>query len=136
VTLDGMLFTEREQRGAGWLLFAAVILIMSGVMRIIDALWAFDTDDAPDRLRVLLFKDNLDAYGWLWLVVGLLLVAAGFGALAGAEWARVFGIFMAGLAAVTAMLWIYEFPIWSLVSILLSVLVIYALTAYGGPEPD
>jgi hypothetical protein len=128
-----MLYTEREQRGAGWLLFASVILIMAGIMRIIDALWAFDTDETDD-LRVLLFKDDLNAYGWLWLVVGILLVAAGFAALAGAEWARWFGIVMAGVGAVTAMLWIYAFPIWSLVSILVSVMVIYALTMYGGHE--
>lgn len=128
-----MLYTEREQRGAGWLLFAAVIMIMGGIMRIIDALWAFDTDDT-DRLRVLVYDDNLDAYGWLWLVVGILLVAAGFSVLAGAEWARWFGIFMATLAAVSAMLWIYAFPIWALVSVLISVMVIYALTVYGGRE--
>jgi hypothetical protein len=128
-----MLYTEREQRGAGWLLFAAVIMIMGGIMRIIDALWAFDTDDT-DRLRVLVYDDNLDAYGWLWLVVGILLVAAGFSVLAGAEWARWFGILMATLAAVSAMLWIYAFPIWALVSVLISVMVIYALTVYGGRE--
>jgi hypothetical protein len=128
-----MLYTEREQRGAGWLLFASVIMIMGGIMRIIDAFWAFDTDDR-DNLRVLFFDDDLNAYGWLWLVVGVLLVAAGFSVLAGAEWARWFGIFMATLAAVSAMLWIYAFPIWALVSVLISVMVIYALTVYGGHE--
>jgi hypothetical protein len=131
-----MAYAPRERQGEGWLVFAATILIMGGIMRVIDAFWAFDKDDELDqRLQVLLFDDDLTAYGWLWLIVGVLLIVAGFGALSGSEVARWFGIGMAGLAAISSMLWIYEFPIWSLVGVLLAVMVIYALAAYGGREP-
>jgi hypothetical protein len=120
------------RRGEGWLTFAAVVLVMAGVMRIIDAFWAFDKDDELNqRLQVLLYDDDLAAYGWLWLVVGILLVAAGFGVLSGSQWARWFGIFMAAIAGVSSMLWIYDFPVWSLVGVVISLLVIYALAAYG-----
>ena len=76
--------------------------------------------------------DSLDAYGWIWLVVGALLVVAGFGVLSGSQAARWFGIFMAAISAISAFLWIYAFPIWSLVGVLISIGVMYALAAYGG----
>jgi hypothetical protein len=130
-----MSYVERERRGEGWLLFSAVVLITGGVMRVIDALWAFDKDDeVGERLQVLLWDDNLAAYGWLWLIVGVLLVVAGFGVMTGSQMARWFGIVMASLAAISAMLWIYAFPIWSLLSVLIAVMVIYALTTYGGRD--
>ncbi|HEX8803631.1 MAG TPA: hypothetical protein VF743_05545, partial [Acidimicrobiales bacterium] len=92
------------RRGEGWLLFAAVIMVTAGVMRVLDALWAFDKDDeVSERLQVVIFDDNLAAYGWLWLIVGVLLIVAGFAVLSGAPWARWFGIVMAGVAAITAM---------------------------------
>jgi len=130
-----MSYVERERRGEGWLLFSAVVLITGGVMRVIDALWAFDKDDeVGERLQVLLWEDNLAAYGWLWLIVGVLLIVAGFGVMTGSQVARWFGIVMASLAAISAMLWIYAFPIWSLLGVLIAVMVIYALTTYGGRD--
>jgi hypothetical protein len=128
-----MSYAVRPREGEGWLLFAAIVLMTAGVMRIFDALWAFDKDDElTTNLQVILWDDSLDAYGWIWLVVGVLLVVAGFGVLSGSETARWFGIFMAAISAISAFLWIYAFPIWSLVGVLISVGVIYALAAYGG----
>jgi hypothetical protein len=127
-----MSYAVRPREGEGWLLFAAIVLMTAGVMRIFDAFWAFDKDDElTTNLQVLLFDDSLDAYGWTWLVVGALLVVAGFGVLSGSQTARWFGIFMAALSAISAFLWIYAFPIWSLVSVLISIGVIYALATYG-----
>jgi hypothetical protein len=117
-------------RTRGWTVFAAVVLIMSGIMRILDALWAFDqNDETSEDLQVLLFKKDLAAYGWLWLVVGALLIAAGVGVLRGSRVARWFGIAVAALAAISAMLWIYEFPIGALIYVSIAVLVILGLTA-------
>jgi hypothetical protein len=132
-----MSYAVRERQGEGWLLFAAIVLMTAGVMRIFDAFWAFDKDDElTANLQVLLFDDSLDAYGWIWLVVGVLLIAAGFGVLGGSQSARWFGIFVAAISAISAFLWIYAFPIWSLVSVLISVGVIYALATYGGARLD
>jgi hypothetical protein len=132
-----MSYAAQERRGGGWLLFAAVVMITAGIMRVLDALWAFDKDDeVSDRLQVILWDDNLAAYGWLWLVVGVLLIVAGLGVLSGSEWARWFGIAMASIAAISSFLWIYEFPIWSLVGTLIALSVVYGLATYGGRDGD
>lgn len=119
--------------GGGWLLFSAVVLVSAGVMRIFDAFWAFDHDDGVAE-NLLFFKDNITVYGWFWLILGILLIVAGISVLNGAEWARWFGIFVAAIAAVGSMTWIYAFPIWSMVGIGVSLLVIYGLTMYGGQQ--
>jgi hypothetical protein len=127
--------TAPSQRAQGWTVFAAVILIMAGIMRILDAFWAFDrNDETSEDLQVLLFKKDLAAYGWLWLVVGALLIAAGVGVLRGSRVARWFGIAVAAFAAISAMLWIYEFPIGALIYVSIAVLVILGLTADAPAE--
>jgi len=132
-----MSYPVQERRGEGWLLFSAVVMITGGIMRVLDALWAFDKDDEiSEPLQVLVWDDNLAAYGWLWLIVGVLLIVAGFGVLSGSEWARWFGIVMASIAAVSSFLWIYEFPIWALVGSLIGFLVVYGLATYGGRASD
>jgi len=132
-----MSYAQRTRPGTGWLLFSSIVLITVGIMRIFDALWAFDKDDElSGRLQVVLFDDNLAAYGWLWLIVGVLLIAAGVGVMNGSEWARWFGIVVAAFGAITSFLWIYQFPTWSLVGTVISLLVIYGLAAYGGEAID
>ena len=132
-----MSYPVQERRGEGWLLFASVVLITAGVMHVLDAFWAFDKDDElGENLQVVVWDDNLAAYGWLWLIIGVLLILAGIGVWRGSEWARWFGIGMAAISAITSFLWIYAFPIWALVSSMISFLVIYALAAYGGRSVD
>ena len=130
-----MTYATRARQGDGWLLFAAVVLVTGGIMRVIDALWAFDKDDEiGEGLQVLLWEDNLTAHGWLWLIVGILMIVAGFGVLSGSEAARWFGIAMASIAAISSFLWIYAYPIWSLVGTLIAFAVLYGLATYGGRE--
>lgn len=127
--------TTRATRGDGWLLFAAVIMVTGGIVRIFDAFWAFDKDDeVGEGLQNFLFGNDLTAYGWLWLIVGILLILSGFGVMTGSQAARWFGIAVAAFTAITSMLWIYEFPIWALVGVLISFLVIYGLATFGGRD--
>jgi hypothetical protein len=50
----------------------------------------------------------------------------------GAEWARRVGIVAASIATITFLPWIYYQPLWTILSVSLAVLVIYALAAHGG----
>jgi hypothetical protein len=130
-----MNYPLNERRGEGWLTFAAIVLITAGIMRIFDALWAFDKEDEiGEELQVLLFEDDLMSYGWVWLIVGVLMILAGLSLFSGSELARWFGILMGVVGAVSSMLWIYQFPVWSLVGVMVSMLVIYGLAAYGGRQ--
>jgi hypothetical protein len=124
-------------RAAGWLSFAAALLVVSGVFKILDALWAFKyDDDVSEEVQTVLFEHDLASWGWLWLGVGIVLVLAGFAVVSGAQWARWVGIVTASIAAILFLPWIYYQPLWTILSVSLAILVVYALAAYGGPgEP-
>jgi hypothetical protein len=120
-----------------WLLFSGVVLVMAGIMRIFDAIWAFRYNGpVVDDLHDAIFGRSLTAYGWIWLIVGIILIASGFLILLpGTAWAtaaRWIGIVAAAGAAITAVAWLPYYPIWSLVYIGLGLAVIYALVAHFG----
>jgi hypothetical protein len=135
VTVTDQQWTDATRKGTGWLAFAGAMLVVSGTFKIFDALWAFKYDDEiSERVQTILFEDDLQAWGWVWLVVGVVLFFAGFAVFSGAEWARWVGIVAASVAAITFMPWIYYQPFWTMLSVALAVLVVYALAAYGGRQ--
>lgn len=67
-----------EERGEGWLLFAGIALLIAGIMRIFDAIWAFTYHGAlPSNLEGAIFGHSLKTYGWVYLVVGIILAVSG-----------------------------------------------------------
>jgi hypothetical protein len=121
--------------GQGWVVFAAVALGISGLMRIFDAIWAFSYHGrVPNGLSGAVFGHDLRTYGWIYLVEGIILVFTAAGVVAGSQVGRVIGIIAASLACVSAIWLMPYYPVWSFTYILLGVLVVYALVAYGG-EP-
>lgn len=121
-------------QGLGWITFAATLLIVGGAFKIFDAFWAFKyDDDVPEELQTVLFENDLASWGWLWLLLGVLLIAAGLAVMRGAQWARWFGIAAAGFAAIVVFPWIYFQPLWTILSVSIALMAVYALAAYGGP---
>jgi len=108
-------------------------------MRILDALWAFRYNgDVVDNLHDALFGHSLTTYGWIWLVVGVILMVSGYLILSPATLAgqisRWIGIVAAAVAGVTAVTWMPYYPVWSLTYIALSVMVIYGISAHFGEQ--
>ncbi len=125
---------DRRPPGVRWLSFAAALLAVSGIFKIFDALWAFKYDDEVGEIQTVFFDRDLAAWGWVWLALGILLIAAGFAVVKGAEWARWVGIVAAGLAAILSFQWIFFQPLWTILSVALALLVILPLVAYGGRQ--
>jgi hypothetical protein len=123
-----------EYRGEGWRLFAGSVLGIAGIMRFFDAIWAWRYSGAlPDNLEDALFGHSLNTYGWVYLVVAIILVASSFGVLIGNQFSRWIGIFAGAVMAISAIWWMPYYPVWSLTYIALGSFVIYALAVYGNP---
>ncbi len=121
--------------GEGWLFFAGTVLGIAGIMRIFDAIWAFRYHGAvPDNLQNAIFGHSLKTYGWVYLVVAIILLLSSFGVLARSQFSRWIGIFAGAVMAVSAVWWMPYYPVWSLVYIFIGVLLIYGLAAYGSKE--
>jgi hypothetical protein len=125
-----------DDDGRGWLIFAGVVLMVAGVMRFFDALWAFHYHGAlPQNLEDALFGHSLSTYGWLWLVVAIVVFLCGLGVMARSQVARWIGVAAGAIIAITSIWWIAYYPIWSLVYIGIGVMVMYALLAHGERVP-
>ena len=126
------------ERGFGWLTFAAIMLIVAGGTRIIDGLWALkrnnDLKHAPELKNLLVFDNNLTAWGWFYIILGILLIVAAFAVFNRTPWARWFGIVFAVIAIFSHFASMYAFPVQSLIGVVIDTLVLYALAAYGGRE--
>ena len=122
-----------EEKGSGWLTFASIMLVVAGIGNFI---WGI-TAVAKNELLVnkLLFA-NLTFWGVVFIILGVLLVAAGIAVLNKAQWAQLFGIIFCALSIIFYFMVIWAHPVWSVLVIAIDVLIIYALAEYGAGETD
>jgi hypothetical protein len=136
--IDRMYNEARGKKlGVGWLAFAASLLVIVGIFKIFDAIWAFKYDDElAGDVRTIVFDQDLTAWGWIWLLLGILLIVAGFAVVKGMEWARWFGLVVLAAAAIANYSWIVWAPLWTLVLEAIYGAAIYGLLVYGGRRDD
>ncbi|MEU1468988.1 hypothetical protein ABZ434_12310 [Streptomyces sp. NPDC005761] len=116
----------------GWTAFAAILMIFGGAMAIFQGISAIAKDDVFVTTRNYVFQFNLTGWGWIHLILGILIVLAGCALFTGAFWARAVGVVLAGLAALANFAWLPHYPLWSIVLIALDIFVIWALCASPG----
>jgi hypothetical protein len=126
---------EDDERGFGWLLFAATMLGLAGILSVFDGIIALSRGKFYTANSSYVFTD-LRTWGWITLIIGALLIVAAMGVFSGSGFARWFGIFAAGLNAIAQFGGIQSYPFWSLMVFTLDILVIYALAVYGGRKME
>ena len=115
----------------GFIMFAAIMMIMVGIFQALQGLIAIFENEFYVATRNYLFQFDATTWGWIHLLVGLVVAFAGWGLLSGRTWARVVGITLAVLSAIANFLFLPYYPFWALTVITLDVFVIWALTAHG-----
>jgi hypothetical protein len=127
--------TSGDQRVSGWavggITFAAVMLMLIGFFQVVAGLSAIIDDEFFVVTRNYTFDLDTSAWGWVHLLLGLLLVFTAWGLFVGAGWAVVVGIFLAGLSALANFFFIPYYPFWAILVIALDVWVIWSLTRPG-----
>ena len=120
---------NEDVRGTGWVTYSGIMLIVAGATAIVDAIWAFRYNNTLADLW--LFEDNLEIWGVVWLIIGIVLILAGFGVLRAESWAQWVGIVAASFAIVSNLSWAQIQPTQGLIGALLATLVVYGLAAHG-----
>jgi hypothetical protein len=121
-----------HEHGDGWRYFAATVLGLAGIMRVFDAIWAWTYNGPlPENLQNALLGHSLNTYGWVYLLVALILFGASFGVIVGSQISRWIGIVGGAILAISAVWWMPYYPIWSLTYIAIGVMVMFALAVYG-----
>jgi hypothetical protein len=113
----------------GVVTFAAITLFILSVFQILQAIAAIAEDEVFVTGVSYSYALDVSDWGWIHLGLGIIGVAVGLGLLAGQTWARLAGLVLAVLVALANFAWLPHYPLWSLLIIAFSVLVIWALTA-------
>lgn len=125
--MEASSYPEREQ--SGWELFTGVLLIIIGSL---DALWGLA---AILNNNVVIVGGhgailaNITTWGWIHLILGLLIALTGVGLFTGSNGARMAAIFFVTVNAILQIVWFPAAPLWAFLIIILDVVIIYQLTA-------
>ena len=117
---------------SGWVTFAAIIAGIVSVFNILSGIAAIAEDDRTEQINEVLFGLDITAWGWFWLIIGVLQLVTSWLIYQRNPMGQVLGLIWAFIVAALAVMMIFVAPIWALVVVGLSVVVIYALT--GFPE--
>jgi hypothetical protein len=118
-------------RGAGRVLFAAVLLLTVGTINIIYGIGALDDANIFVNDKRFIFS-NLNTLGWVLIVLGVIQLTGGFSLLGGRTYGRVIGIIAGSLGAIGALMSIGgNYPWWSLGVFALCVYVVYGIFVFG-----
>ncbi len=116
---------------AGWAFFAAVMLVIAGTFQIISGIVAIAKDEFFVVNKDWVFSGDLTTWGWIHLILGIVVVLVGFGILSGNVFARLIGVLIAGVSAIANFAFLPFYPVWSIVLIAVDITIIWALTAHG-----
>ena len=97
------------ESGSGWVLFAGIMILVAGTLNIIYGIAAIDNANFFVNDAQFVFSD-LNTWGWIVLVLGVLQVFAAFSIWQGGGYGRWFGIFVVALSAIGALLSIPAYP--------------------------
>jgi len=115
----------------GWIVFAATMMIIGGSLSIIFGLVAALNDQWVAFTNAGAVFLDVSQWGWVHMLLGLLVLLCGFGVLSGNLFARTIGVIVAAANLVGNFFVIPLYPLWALPVIVLDILVIWALTAHG-----
>ena len=119
---------------SGWAAFAGVMMFLVGSL---DALWGLG-GILNDNVVVVgghgAIVADITTWGWVHLILGILVALTGLGLLMGNEAARWLGIFFVGVNAISQIVWFPAAPLWAFLLIILDVIILYQLTARWGNQ--
>ena len=120
-----------EGTGTGWIMFASILLFIAGIWNFIDGILAIGSSHVYLAGAHYVFGD-LNSWGWIVMILGIAQLAAGSALLSGSEWARWFGIVVAGVNSIGQLMFLPAYPFWTLAMFTVDMLIIYGLAVYGG----
>jgi hypothetical protein len=124
---------QNNQSGwTGWVYFAGFMMIIMGALQTISGLAALLNDEWLLVTEQRLIAFDFTTWGWIHILIGVVVFAAGFAVMNGAAWARAIGVVIAMISLVANLAYANTYPIWAIAVVIIDVLIIYALTVRGG----
>lgn len=120
---------------SGWAVgltaLAGILMAVLGGWWIIAGIVALANDTFYVVGQEYIFQFDVTTWGWIHLILGIVVLFAGIGLFSGAVWARTVGVILAVISGLVAFAWMPWYPVWAILLVTLSVFTIWALTAHG-----
>jgi uncharacterized membrane protein HdeD (DUF308 family) len=117
---------------SGLAIFAGAMMIVSGIFAVFEGIAALFNDKVYVSTPQYLYAFDLTAWGWIHLLLGVLVGLAGVAVIRGQAWGRFTGIALAAVSLIANFLFLPHYPLWSIILIALDVAIIWALAVYRG----
>lgn len=121
-------------RGMGGAIFAATLMIISGCFGMLQGIALLAKGSYYVQPANYWINTNASTWGWIMLITGLVVLAAGFGVISGAAWARWIGIVLVSLQALINFVFIPVQPWWAITLIVVDLWIIHSLFVYRPEE--
>ena len=122
--------TTNSTGWVGWVYFAGILMIISAIFQGLFGFVALLKNElfvvGPEKLVIV----DYTAWGWIHLVLSVILLTAGFSVLSGGAYGRV-GVILASVGFIANMLFLPAYPVWSIIVMVLNIIVLYALVVHG-----
>ena len=115
----------------GWTAFAGFMMVLLGFWWIIAGLVAVINDSFFVVTQEWIFEFSTTTWGWIHLVLGVVILFSGFGLFSGNVMARTVGVIIGVFSALAAFAWLPYAPVWAILLIAVAVTIIWSLTAHG-----
>lgn len=123
---------QNETTGwTGWVVFAGVMMVIGG------ALWALQGFIAVIKGDLVIFSDegalflNVTGWGWVHMILGLLLLLSGVLVMRGNMFGRTMAVFLVILSIIINFIWLPVYPVWAIIVIVIDVFILYAVIVHG-----
>ncbi|HPU40497.1 MAG TPA: hypothetical protein PLS63_13075 [Microthrixaceae bacterium] len=123
--------TQRSSWAVGYEAFAAIMLMVIGVFHVIAGIVALVEDQFFVVGQKWVFQFDVTTWGWIHLLLGIVVFVSGIGIFSGNVAARTVGVIVAAVSAIASFLWLPYYPVWSVLIIALDIAIIWALTIHG-----
>lgn len=125
--------TRPSGMAVGFTAFAGVMMIIAGAFQAVAGFAAILEDKVYVVGQDYVFSFDATTWGWIHLLIGIVLLLAGFGVFSGSVMARTIGVIWAGLSAIVSFMFLlgWNQPFWSMLIIAIDIIIIWALTMHG-----
>jgi hypothetical protein len=113
---------------SGWITFAGVMALLAGGYNTLSGIAALaDDDTVASQAKEVLYGIDLTAWGWFWLIVGLLQILTGVLIFQRNRWGLWLGVAFASLSGLMTVIVMFVFPLWAIAVLTIDFLVLFGL---------
>ena len=123
-----------NSKWAGWAATGAILMVIVGAFKAISGFIGLFNDEWLVRGFNAYYFIDVSALAFWYLIVGVILVLAGLAVMNGKAWGRWVGVFAAGVAIISELLWLPVYPLWSILLITMYVFILIGLIAVGSED--